>query len=768
VLENSQRLHNRVITAIGNNSESNDHNQHKHSMNAKLINSAGKFASGQNLGLSEEETLALMSRELRRQKRQDDTVTMNDVERQFAQAGNSLADVSEAAEIRGVSLREEPEVDPFGQDQSDYYEYGPNDSQYGEQQQSRRQESMLDMEDRGETSQRFPTGEQKRDRYGQVVLKTGVNPNDYEDLAGDARQYSEASERGQIAPKAAVQDALNRLEGARAEQAQYSGIIDRMFGGAPTEIEGAAQVVGRLEDDLRYGPEQRDAEAALAEELNNRDRERSSSRRAAYNDVKAAIEAEGIGETMYRPSSTFPGVELPAVRADQALADIRRVGANVGAGFPLATQGTDMLFPAGDGYGGLGPAIDPASGNPVGMQGPQYVTPNSDPGSGLNAPMTTRSWMVEKQPGYSEGGRSFGNYPQADVTGATTLFANRLRQQPGLEGVSSNVRSIGELERAVGAVIGGGGSFSTMEPVVQADGRTKMVSTRQQEPDIRGVLNRMRYTPTQEAQLANSLYQMEVAANTEINQQGKQQYFTRTGPGGSLEPTTFGAQTSGGAEVYFDSPEAIDPRSGQAPVARITRDKIEGMDLGTALRKLESPEARQPFIGAVETVDRQTGQTGIESDAGPGYMTRYNSTGESDPVAIEKALRKQEQQFAQNKQRTAAKKNPNVVVRPVANQQIDEGNLRGKVVKAQLTQERANRDAKKRQSGISRVRGKNVTGQDEQGAASPIRYKTPASEVTIDRRGPMTEGVQTKLAESRVIPNIDPAMLSERGRRMRY
>ena len=722
-------------------------------MNAKLINSASKFASGQNLGLSEEETLALMSRELRRQKRQDDTLTMNDIERQFAQAGNSLADVSEAAEIRGVGLREEPEVDPFGQDQSDFYEYGQNDSQYGEQQQSRRQESMLDMEDRGELSRRYPEGEQKRDRYGQVVLKTGVDPNDYEDLAGDARQYREASERGQIAPKAAVQDALNRLEGARAEQAQYSGIIDRIFGGAPTEIEGAAQVAGRLEDDLRYGPQQRNAEASLAEELNNRDRNRSSSRRAAYNDVKAAIEAEGIGETMYRPSSTFPGVELPAVRADQNIAAIAAANQRQ---FPMAA------------FNNGGVALDPATGNPIAMQGPEYVTPNSDPGSGLNAPMTTRSWMVEKQPGYSEGGRSFGNYPQADVTGATTLFADRLRQQPGFEGVSSNVRSIEELERAVGSVIGGGGSFSTMEPVVQADGRTKMVSTRQQEPDIRGVLNRMRYTPTQEAQLANSLYQMEVAANTEINQQGKQQYFTRTGPGGSLEPTTFGSRTPGGAGVYFDSPEAIDPRAGQAPVARVARDKIEGMDIGTAFRQLQSPEARQPFIGAVETVDRQTGQTGIEKDAGPGYMTRYNSTGQSDPVSIEKALRQQEQQFAQNKQRTAAKKNPNVVVRPVANQQIDEGNLRGKVVKAQLTQERANRDAKKRQSGISRVRGKNVTGQDEQGAASPIRYKTPASEVAIDRRGPMTEGVQTKLAESRVIPNIDPAMLSERGRRMRY
>ena len=43
-------MHNRVITAIGNNSASNDHNQHKHDMNSKLIEAAGKFASGKNLG----------------------------------------------------------------------------------------------------------------------------------------------------------------------------------------------------------------------------------------------------------------------------------------------------------------------------------------------------------------------------------------------------------------------------------------------------------------------------------------------------------------------------------------------------------------------------------------------------------------------------------------------------------------------------------------------------------------------------------------------
>lgn len=696
MLEDSQQLHNRVITAIGNNSESNDHNQHKHSMNAKLIASAGKFASGANLGLSEEETLALMSRELRRQKRKDDTVTMNDVERQFAQAGNSLADVSESAEIRGVSLREEPEVDPFGQDQSDYYEYGPNDTQYGEQQQSRRQDSMLDMEDRGEISQRYPEGQQKRDRYGQVVLKSGVSPQDYEDLAGDSREYRQASSREAVAPRSVLVDALGKLDKAKTEQRGIQGALSRVFGGGADL--GSADVEGRLEDNIDNGRQQRSADSALAEELVNRDNSNFSGRRAAYNDIKAQIEAEAIGETMYRPSATYPGVELPAVRADQALAGIAAANPRQ---FPMAAFTS----------GGIG--LDPATGNPIAAQGPEYVTPNSDPGSGLNAPMTTRSWMVEKQPGYAEGGRSFGDYPQADVTGATTLFANRLRGQPGFEGISSNVRSIEELERAVGAVIGKGGNFTTQEPTVGPDGRTRMQSTRQAEPDIRGVLNKLRYTPAQEAQLANSLYQMEVAANTEINQQGKQQYFTRTGPGGSLVPTTFGAQTPGGGEVFFNSPEAIDPRAGQAPVARVSRDKIEGTDIGTAFRGLESPGARQPFIGAVETIDRQTGKTGIETDAGPGYMTRYNSTGQSDPVAIERALRKKEEGFQVNR----AKKSRGRI------EPVDEGNLRGKVVKAQLTQERANRDAKKRQERERGVAEYSMANPNNIGRVIPSRRR---------------------------------------------
>jgi len=680
-LEDNQLFHNRAITATSNNSGSNDPSQHKHDLNEKMIKSAGAFAAGQTLGLSEEETLAAMSRQLRRQQRKDDTVTMDDVRRQFAQAGNSLVDVG-APEIKGVGYEELPEVDPFGQDQGQYYDYKPDDAQYEQQQLERMQESMFDMEDRD-------TGSRRYDRAGNVVLRSGVSPEDYDDLAAETEQIIGKRKRDSVAPNSVMRDALNRLEGARAEQAGFQSLLSRVLGGG-TEAPGSADVRGRLEQYVNAGPLQREADAALAQELNDRDLAAMSGRRAAYNNIKAQIEAEQIGETMYRPSSVFPGAQLPAVTADRNLAGI--AAANP-AQFPAA------------GFNSAGIAFDPATGNPIGMQGPAMVTANNEPSAVLNAPMTTRNWMVDKQPEYSEGGRTFGNYPQTDVTGATTLFADRIRQVEGFGNVSPNIRSIDELQRAADIMIGQGGSFTTREPIVDASGRTVLKSVRQQTPDIRGVLNKLRYTPAQEAQLANAMYQLEVAKQTEINQQGKQQYFTRTGPGGSLQPTTFqaspannliipaqpDARTPGGAGVYFGSPEAMakgtrSENDGAAPVARIRPGQtIEGRDIGTAFRGLREPGARQPFIGAVETVDSM-GRTGVETNAGPGYLNRYNTTGKTEPSAIERTLRSKEEGF----QRTKAKKNRGRI------QPVDETALRGKVVKAQLTEERAKRDAKKR------------------------------------------------------------------------
>tara|TARA_X000001382_G_scaffold59403_1_gene40915 strand:- start:314 stop:2383 length:2070 start_codon:yes stop_codon:yes gene_type:complete len=672
-LEDIQRIHNRVITGIGNTSASNNFKQHKNDLNSKLIASAEAFAAGRTLGMSEEETLAAISRSLRKQKRADDRVSQDDIERRLIQSSKTLTDPANPAEIKGVSLREEPEVDPFGQDQGQYYEYREGDSQYTDQQRRNTLEAMADMEARDEMGQRV------YDRYG-VQLNNNVNPADYDELAAELETLrgtsASAGDRSPVAPQSALRDAVARLNAAESQQSGLMSKVRGLIGGNPEEIPGLVGIRGELEDELQAGKVQRDADSALSQEMVRRDNERFSGRRAGYSNVKAAMEAEDIGETMYRPSSTYPGIELPAVRADKTIAAI---GAANPRQFPVA------------GFNDGGIALDPATGNPIGMQGMDiYTGPNTDSGSTLNAPMTTRAWMVEKQPGYREGGRMFGDFPQAGVTAATSLFADRIRGMEGAEegsrpfsNVSPNIRSISELQRAADAVIADTpGPFYTKE--VNPEGG-RMISRKQQIPDIRGVLGKLRYTPAQEAELANAMYQLEVAQATEINQNGKGQYYTRTGPMGKLEPTGFGGTTPGGAKVFFNSPEAIDPRAGQAPVARMNPGQtIEGRDIVTAFKGLPSPGAQQPFIGQVADE--------------PPRMNRFNSTGQTSPEGIEQALRQQEQEFAFKRQKTAAKKDPRTIVRPVEQQPVDESALRGKVVKAQLTQERANRDAKKRQA----------------------------------------------------------------------
>ena len=66
-LEQIQGLDNRRSVLGGNSSASNEAFQQKHDANDLLIKGAGMAAAGKELGLSEEETLAAVSRQYRRQ-----------------------------------------------------------------------------------------------------------------------------------------------------------------------------------------------------------------------------------------------------------------------------------------------------------------------------------------------------------------------------------------------------------------------------------------------------------------------------------------------------------------------------------------------------------------------------------------------------------------------------------------------------------------------------------------------------------------------------
>ena len=136
------------------------------------------------------------------------------------------------------------------------------------------------------------------------------------------------------------------------------------------------------------------------------------------------------------------------------------------------------------------------------------------------------------------------------------------------------------------------------------------------DPSPQAVLNFLRYTPTEQEQLAGALFQLDAARRSSVNQNPDSMYFTRTGPRGSMEGVT------------FDAPEAINPRDGAAEIAKFTRgERIEGQQVSEAIRGL-SPEAAMPFKGATVELNKRgerrevkqpiIRQTKISTPASPG------------------------------------------------------------------------------------------------------------------------------------------------------
>lgn len=638
---NSQRVRQSRVSA------SNDPHQVRHDANEatkKLSAGAAALAAGRELGLSEEETLALMSRKQRSQLGLDLHKTRADLERTRAQAQATIAEEAERAEIDGTGFYEEPEVNPFGEMQDDSQTYSRDEA-----------------------------------------INNGVMPRDqmtdYE-LARDA----EARGREPGGASAGFADALNRVKDARAAQAKQSGLLSRVFGGGQEDIPGAADVEGRLEEYVEPGKTQTAADKALAGELVKRDSARfntpEAQLRALLVDQRARREAEAAIHPVYG--------QLGRAITQANLDRVKVVGPGMGTYYPDAGRSVS------------GEYVDPDTGARIayqGLQGPMPSVNDATTAQQLNAPDASgaRRFVDETAPGYIEGGRTFGGFRQVDINGSTQLFSDRLHEM-GIDS-SSNIRGVDELDRASQFVINKyqseGKPFYDMEVVVGADGRPTMKKTRNPDPGIPQVLTAMRYTPAEMGQLASSLRTLQLAKDSVINQQGKQQYFTRTGPYGQLQPTGFGesttygptgpgdrrpatpfggdAQTPGGARVFFNSPEAVDPRDGAATPERIRGgQKLEGRDIKTQLGQLPSGGARDLSIGQVRGEKPR--------------INRYNRTGETDPIRIESKLR------SQAEARAKKTKKP-----------LDEAGLRNQTVKAQLVQAREDRDLKARADRQSRI-----------------------------------------------------------------
>ena len=633
-LENIQRFTNGQRVAAGNVSASNDPTQWQHDGKEQLIKGAELAAAGRTLGMSEEETLAAVSRQFRRQSRADDRVTKNDVLRQMVQSAATTTSNVGGAEIPGVRYQDDDEIArAFGEDQSDFQTFRPDDRGFTEDEE---------------------TGLVRRETF--------------EETRGGETDF---------APQNAVRDALTELERAAGQQDSLQSRLMGVFGGGDERQSAIARIRGRLEDDLR--PD-KGADAALGAETVRRDSKRFSPEMRAENDEAAGH----IADTIARTGFTING---PGAMADEnigRIAEIRSLGKIGETAHVVQTANDAIRGQVTRRHDGV--YLNPETGDPMAIQGPELPavlagdrTPNNGSSSdNLNAPQTAREWMQASQPDYREGGRTFGDYPQVDITRETTNIAQKLRELEGfgMQGVSANMRSVDELQRVVDHIV------RTAPNVERTDKRGRVKKGVQlfrfdpetkkdvpsSAPGTAEVMNLLRMNEGDQQRLANALFQIEAAKRSGVNQNATGTYLSRTG-----EPTK---------GVVFDAAEAIDSSAGQAQVARIPKGstiRTGTDDKGKPVRKtivtelagLEGEGAQKPFIGQVAgekpRIDRKR----------PGGMGEGN-------------------ELMNNIRRQAVSRS--------RGKGIDEERVHQNQVKARLVEEREKRDSQKREAQKNEIR----------------------------------------------------------------
>jgi len=410
-----------------------------------------------------------------------------------------------------------------------------------------------------------------------------------------------------------VRDALNRLQ-AKIAEVGYDAL--------PPETR---EVERRLIDSLGYGPEQRAAERSLARDIVIRERPMFSDEARRRSDLKAAEEAASYG--------WIEGGRGTA--ADEALANIGRITrlGQVKAKAPYSVIPNSDVSNFGNaewqgipgGNETTGYYVDPRTGQPVLVSEPVLSgisgvnTPNS--AQLLNAPIGpnryhvsqgTLDWITQNLPGDSRddsGGMQKGKFGQVDISRTTADFSARLQDlgnknrklYPGLAGVSSNVRSIGEFDRAINQVINqrssSTGRFFIPDPLTR---KQTLVAN----PGPSDVLRLLDMSSTEEDKLKNALMQLTLAQEN----QRKADYIAKDFEGfrRELQPITT-------ATIFSDNAEALDSSRGTAEIAFIGKDTTLKNSNRTVRGLLntfkDDPQVSTPVMGA--TTDRWGGNPPI-------------------------------------------------------------------------------------------------------------------------------------------------------------
>jgi hypothetical protein len=647
----------------------------KQALNNALIESAQFQAARQTLGLSQEDMLAAVSRKRRRQARADQQFDPDQYLREIAQSEKTTTTNVGRPELDGIKFLDDDELDAgFGRDQSQFYEYDSNDSQYDDQQRKRIIEDLQDAQD-------YKGSRSKKGLIADLSAELALNPEDFPVMA----------------PKSALVDALDKLNvgtsqyGYEAFPGSVSAAsnLEQSIGG----MAGGSMFTGpRNKSGIRQGtysvnkPIDQKAAQSLASDLMIQDRSRFSPQMRAEND-----EAVGhLADTIARLGYTVNG---PGAMADEAIGrigEIRRLGAAGSLGEMEQTQvirqGPQGTFPnaeeivdnTGRVVGYADPvtkapiALDPALGISLSTQGAN--TP--DTAQMMNSPQnpqTAREWTASNLPAMvQDTGSTPPRYPQANITKETTNFSNRLQAlgnrigAPELQQITGNIRSIDELEKAA----------TFVNQALKSKGDTLFVvdpETRKNIPAgtqiVSGLMQKLDMSSGDEERLANSLFQLDAARRSSVNQNPTGTYLGRTGG-----PT---------AGITFDSPG---DRFGTVDIAQQkdgSRMKSTGEDIVAAMAKLQSPGAAKPYIG----MPAQRSTNPLSSFR---QEEVYNRTGETDPAAIRSNLEQLSEGRAKKTESRA-----DAAIRRKRN----ESNIIG----AQAVQRRADEDLTRRADAMSTI-----------------------------------------------------------------
>ena len=619
-IERNQGQHNAAQININNNAGSAD----------DLQQSALLIASGRNLGMSDEQILAQVSRMNRREapagkltNRGVDVLAFQQANKTLVSGeGKDLTPLDEKEGRKTVELRrrtgravfddEFTEEDRF-QGRTDIEEgfrtesgeryiadesrrrgrYVDEDPPYSPEAKDTRRVELFDIDKQGNRTgyHETPTGiltgrDRVRPEEDGTALQLRTSPeSSYNSRTGEAR--------------GPVGDALKRVQrndrSSRFSPEELAARRARVFGPGVSEVvtEGDRKAVEQklIESlDVRVQKEKEQAEVAelVARVGASRDPEK-------VQQVQAQAEIDAL---KVLKESGFAGAE--------DYSDLGTVQDRPLAGVHQRENGS-IYYTDERGV----PIVDTESDIELLLRG----DPNkADTAQTLNVarPQSAPSWIIDNQPDNYPSETSFGNYPQTDVALAKTTFANKVRELSGVDATNINldIRTAADLQRVQQAVEEQRRARGQAMFIASPDGKQVLA----EKGDIRGLMHALKMTGPEQRDLANALA-MEALSNE-------------------------GDRPTEATRIMGVNPDENGVDSNVAKVPANSTIKAEGgkrRNIRAELAQLEGADAQQPFIGAV--IDERTGKQ--ETDAGPRARNQFKPGNMGDGDELESNLRRQ-------------------------------------------------------------------------------------------------------------------------------